>query len=192
MAKEVQAIQYKIFDENFKEIFWSQLVSIIGGLIAGSALALYTDQLLLIPSMLILLPGFLEMRANISAPMASRLSSGLFLGIIKPTGTNQIKKNIIHGNVIASFLLSFILSLLLGIVVFLMNYFVFQFYTPKLILIIVIAGLLANMLEIPVALFATFYLFKKGHDPNNIMGPFLTSLGDITSIAAILFTLVIL
>src|SRR3989339_2131966 len=93
MPKE---IQYKIFDANFKEIFWSQLVSIFGGLIAGSALALYTDQLLLIPSMLILLPGFLEMRANISAPMASRLSSGLFLGIIKPKGTNQTKKNIIH------------------------------------------------------------------------------------------------
>ncbi|MEK6921530.1 MAG: magnesium transporter [Nanoarchaeota archaeon] len=189
MTKQVQ---YKIFDENFKEIFCSQIISIIGGLIAGSALALYTDQLLLIPSMLILLPGFLEMRANISAPMASRLSSGLFLGIIEPKKKTETNKNIVRGNVIASFLLSFILSLLLGIVVFLMNYFIFQFYTPKLILIIVIAGLLANALEIPVTIFATFYLFRKGHDPNNIMGPFLTSLGDITSIAAILLALVIL
>jgi mgtE-like transporter len=189
MAKEAAS---KLFDENFKEIFCSQIISIIGGLIAGSAIALYTDQLLLIPSMLILLPGFLEMRANISAPMASRLSSGLFLGIINPKQKTETNKNIVRGNIIASFLLSFILSLLLGVVVFLMNYFVFEFYTPKLIFIIVIAGIIANALEIPLTIFATFYLFKKGHDPNNIMGPFLTSLGDITSIAAILLALVII
>ncbi len=189
MAKK---IHHHIFDTDFKEIFWSQIISIIGGLIAGTALALYTDQLLLIPSMLILLPGFLEMRANISAPMASRLSSGLFLGIIQPTGKSETKRNIIHGNVIASFLLSFILSLLLGFVVFIMNYFIFQVYTPKLILIVVIAGVIANALEIPVTILTTFYLFKRGHDPNNIMGPFLTSLGDITSVVSILITLVII
>lgn len=180
----------KLFDMNFREIFFSQIVSIAGGLIAGTVLAIYTEKILLIPSMLILLPGFLEMRANISAPLASRLSSGLFLGVIHEK-SNPTKKRIVQGNILASFLLSVIVSLLLGIITFFVNYFFLQVYTPKLIVIVLLAGILANAVEIPLTLFATFYLFKKGHDPNNIMGPFLTSLGDIVSIVSILFALVV-
>lgn len=181
-----------IYDRNFKEIFWSQIISILGGLLAGTVLALYTEKLLLIPSMFILLPGFLEMRASISAPLASRLSSGLFLGVIPPKKNSITKTRIIQGNVLASFFLSIITAFLLGLIVFVMNYLVFEIYTPKLLFVIVIAGVLANTLEIPLASFVTFYLFRKGHDPNNIMGPFLTSLGDITSIVALLIALMLL
>ncbi len=181
-----------IYDHNFKEIFWSQLVSILGGLLAGTVLAVYTDQLLLIPSMFIFLPGFLEMRASISAPLASRLSSGLFLGVIAPEKNSPTKTKIVRGNFLASFLLSIITAFLLGFIVFAMNYLVFEIYTPKLLFVVLIAGVLANILEIPLTFFVTFYLFKKGHDPNNIMGPFLTSLGDITSIVALLIALMLL
>ncbi len=176
---------------NFKEIFYSQIISIAGGLIAGTVLALYTEKILLIPSMLILLPGFLEMRANISAPFASRLSSGLFLGVIK-LKSDPTRRKIVRGNVYASFFLSILVSLLLGFVAFVVNYFILQVYTPKLIFIVLLAGIIANAIEIPITVLATFYLFKKGHDPNNIMGPFLTSLGDITSIVSLLIALVIL
>lgn len=182
----------RIYDRNFKEIFWSQIISIFGGLLAGTVLALYTEKLLLISSMFILLPGFLEMRASISAPLASRLSSGLFLGVISPKKNSTTKTRIIQGNVLASFFLSIITAFLLGLIVFAMNYLVFEIYTPKLLFVILIAGVLANALEIPLASFVTFYLFRKGHDPNNIMGPFLTSLGDITSIVALLIALMLL
>ncbi len=72
------------FNEKFKEILFSQIISIIGGLIAGTFLAVHTDQLLLVPGLFILLPGFLEMRGSISGTLSARLSSGLFLGVIKP------------------------------------------------------------------------------------------------------------
>jgi mgtE-like transporter len=179
----------RIFDKDFKEIFSSQMVSIIGGLIAGTILSLYTDQALLIPGMFILLPGFLEMRGNISGSFTSRLSSGLFLGVIKP---NIKKTKIIKGNLLASFFLAIFVSLTLGLVAFLFNFFVFQISTPKIILVPLIAGIISNAIEIPLTLFATFYLFRKGHDPNNIMGPFVTSTGDITSIVSLLVALVIL
>ncbi len=178
----------RIFDESFKEILSSQLVSLLGGLIAGTMLAIYTDKLLLIPGMLIFLPGFLEMRGNISGSFASRLSSGLFLGIIRP---NMIKTRIIKGNLLASFTLVIFISFVLGLLSFLFNYFILNISTPKIILFPIIAAIIANAIEIPLTLFATLYVFKKGHDPNNIMGPFITSTGDITSIAALLITLVI-
>lgn len=178
-----------LFDKSFKEIFSSQIASIVGGLIAGTVLAIYADKLLLIPGMFVLLPGFLEMRGNISGSFASRLSSGLFLGVVKP---NKFKTKVVKGNLLASFLLAIFVSFVLGLVAFLFNLFVFRTFMLKIILLPLIAGVIANAIEIPLTLLATFYLFRKGHDPNNIMGPFVTSTGDITSIVALLIALAVI
>lgn len=178
-----------IFDKNFRDIFSSQMVSVIGGLIAGFVLAAYTNKLILIPGMLILLPGFLEMRGNISGSFASRLSAGLFLGVIKP---GRKVTRITKGNMLASFFLAVAVSFALGLIAFIFNYFVMNGLAYSLILIPVIAGIIANAIEIPLTLSVTFYLFRKGHDPNNMMGPFVTSTGDITSIVSLLIALVIL
>ena len=177
-----------IFDKDFKEILSSQVVSVGGGLIAGTILAAYSNELLMIPGMLILIPGFLEMRGNISGTLASRLSSGLFLGLVKP----DLKTKVVKGNMLASFVLAIFTSLALGIVAFLFNYFVFNIVLFKIIMMPLVAGVIANLIEIPLTLFATFYLFKKGYDPNNIIGPFVTTTGDITSIIALLIAMVIL
>lgn len=179
----------KFLDRNFKEIFSSQLVSIIGGLIAGTILGLYLEKLILIPALFVILPGFLEMKGNIAGSLASRLSSGLFLGIIKP---NKPNKHIIKGNVFASFLLAIIVSFALGILGLFFTYLVFHKLAWNLVLIPVIAGILANLIEIPLTLSATFYFFKKGHDPNNIMGPFITSTGDVVSVISLLIAVVII
>jgi len=175
--------------EEFKEIFSSQLVSVFGGLLTGTILAVYTDKLLLIPGMLILIPGFLEMRGNISGSFASRLSSGLFLGVINPKHNNT---KLIRGNLLASFFLAFVVSLSLGLIAFGFNYLILRILIPKIILIPLIAGIIVNAIEIPLTLFTTFYLFRKGHDPNNIMGPFITSTGDVTSIISLLIALVLI
>jgi mgtE-like transporter len=145
--------------------------------------------MLLIPGMLVLLPGFLEMRGNISGSFASRLSSGLFLGVINP---NKIKAHIIKGNLIGSFLQAIIVSFCLGLIVFFFNFFVLGVFMPKIILVPLLAGIVANAIEIPLTLLMTLNLFKRGHDPNNIMGPFVTTTGDITSIIALIFALVLL
>lgn len=170
-----------VFDQQFREIFYSQMVSVIGGLIAGTILAISTDKLLLLPGMLILLPGFLELRGDINGSLAARLTSGLFLGVVK-----QKKSKVVKGNILASFFLVLLISSVLGLLAFTFSYLVFGIFTPKIILIAVLAGILASLLEIPLTLFLTFYFFKKGHDPNNIMGPFITSGGDITSVIALL------
>jgi mgtE-like transporter len=178
-----------VFDKDFKEILSSQLVSITGGIIAGVVLAAYTDKLLLIPGMLLALPAFLDMRGNISGSLSSRLSSGLFLGVINP---KKWDSKIIHGNFHACFLLAVIISLFLGLLAFLFDYFVLKVFYPNIIMIFLLAGMIANMIEIPLTIFLTFYVFKKGHDPNNVLGPFVTSSGDVTSVLALLIALVII
>lgn len=178
-----------LFDKRFREIFSSQLVSILGGLIAGTILAIYTDKLFLIPGMFILLPGFLEMRGNISGALAARLTSGMYLGFVNPRKPNT---KIIKGNILASFMLAIIVSFALGLLAFIFNYLAFGILTLKILFIPLVAGILANAIEIPLTLFFTFYLFRKGHDPDNIMGPFVTSTGDITSVLSLLIVVLLI
>ena len=179
----------KLYDKNFTEILSSQTISIIGGIIAGIILASYTDKLLLIPGVLITLPAFLDMRGNISGSMASRLSSGMFLGIIK---TKKSNTPILRGNIIASFILAGIISLFLGLTAFVFSWLVSHVLFPRIILIFFFAGIIANLIEIPLAIYTTFYLYKNGYDPNNIFGPFVTSTGDITSVLSLLMALMII
>ena len=179
----------QLLDKNFNEILSFELLALVGSLLAGTILASYFDKLFLLPGIFILLPGFLEMRGNISGAFSSRLSSGLFLDVVKP---NKLNTRIIRGNLLASFLLVILISFLLGLIPFLFNYLILDIFTPKIILVPLIAGIIANLIEIPFALLVTFYIFKKGHDPNNIMGPLVTSTGDVTSIISLLIALVII
>jgi len=178
-----------LFDKNFREIFSAQLFAIIGGLIAGVVLAVYVDKIFLIPGMLIIIPGFMAMRGNISGTFASRISSGLFLGVINPY---KLNKKIINGNIKGSFALAIIVSLALGLIAFAFNYIIMGVVTLKIILIPLLAGILSNFILNRVTLFSTIYLFKKGHDPNNIIGPFIATIGDITSIVSLLIVILLI
>lgn len=178
-----------LFDKDFKEIFSSQIISIIGGVIAGSLLAFYTNKLFLVPGMFLLIPAFLEMRGSISGSLASRISSGLFLGVVK---TNRYNTRIIKGNVFASFALALFVSIILGLVVFFINYFLFKIMYFGVIFLPIVAAIISSLIEIPLVIFITLYLFRKGHDPNNIMGPFITSTGDITSVIGFLIGVILI
>lgn len=179
----------RIVDEDFREILASQIISIIGGLIAGTILAAYTKQIFLIPGMLIIFPGFLEMRNGISGSLTARISAGLHLGIVKPSGRET---KLIKGNVFAAFLLALVVSLALGLLAFAVSSLFFGAVTYRIIAIPIIAGVISSLVEIPVTVFFTFYTFRAGYDPDDVMGPFITSLGDIISIISLLLAIAVI
>jgi mgtE-like transporter len=177
------------FRKDFDEILTAEMASTAGGLAAGTMLAFITNQIELIPALLIFLPGFLEMRGNISGSLSARLSSALLLGVTKP----KVRKNrILRGNVAAAMLLVIVVSVILGAVAFFANGIFFGVYDYRIIGIAFIAGLLSNMIEIPLAVLTTFWIFRHGHDPNNIMGPYVTATGDISSIISVFIAIVII
>ena len=169
------------------DIFKSQLASLTLEMFAGVLLAISLDKILLIPSILILLPGFMEMRGNISGTMSARISSGLILGEVKPKWR---KNKILKGNVLASFILVVVDSLILGVVAWAITLFIFGVSSMTVIWIALAAGILSNALQVPIVTYMTFWFFKKGHDPNDVMGPYITAIGDLLSTFS-LFLLVI-
>lgn len=175
--------------EEFGEITLAEIISVTGGVFAGLLLALAIGRIELVPGLFILLPGFLEMRGNISGSLSARLSAALFLKYTKPRMRNNF---VLRENVISSIVLALFTSFVLGIIAFLISFYVFGISSPVIIYIAVFAGIISNVIEIPLTVFFTFWLFRHGHDPNNIMGPYVTTIGDIVSIASILLALIVL
>lgn len=179
----------RVFTKDFKELFYTQIISITGGLLAGSLLAFALDKIYLIPGFFILLPGLLDMRGSISGSLAARLGAGLHLGVVKP---KTLINKITIGNVKAAILLTIIMSSLIGSVAYLVNYFLFDANYPKIILISLFAGILSNVIEVPMTVILTFWLFRRGLDPNNIMGPYVSTSGDIATVLSLLIALVVI
>ena len=72
------------------------------------------------------------------------------------------------------------------------SYYFFGITSAKIIYIAVAAGLMSNAILIPLTVWFNLWLFRRGHDPNNIMGPYITTIGDIISVISILAAIVIL
>ena len=168
--------------EHFREMFSIEIVSMTGALLAGLILATYKQNFEILPVLFILFPGFLEMRGSISGSLSARITSGLFLHAIKPE--IKLTKPLV-GNIIAALLLTVITSAILGSVAYLASSYIFGYTNFAIVYIAVLAGLISSVIEIPVTIVATIWIFKKGHDPDDIIGPYITTLGDITSVLSL-------
>jgi len=171
----------------FEEILVIEFISVTGGVFAGALLAHFLDKLALIPGLLILMPGFLAMRGNISGAMAARLSTALHLGLV----LHDKDRHVLRSNTWAAFALGVLASVFLGIVAYLGTLLFFRMQSPDIILVAFIAGIISNLIMIPLTSWTTLWLFRHGHDPDNIMGPYITTVGDIVSVISLIIAVVI-
>ena len=170
--------------KTFEEISISQTISIFGGLIAGSILLVYIDHILLVPGLFILLPGFLEMGNAISGSLSSRISSRLH--------QNTLTNLIILKNIIASLLLNILTSVVLGAVIYTISRIIFKIDNYQLFIIPIIAGLISSIIVLPLISHMVLWLYHHHEEPDNIIGPIITTIGDIVNIGAILIAIIIL
>lgn len=164
-----------------KESTLSEILSISGGTLAGLWLAKITGILNALPGMIIMIPGLMGLRGNILGVMSARMGTALHTGLIEPkfAYTKQTLTNIL-----APTILSGLVSTLIGI-------FAYVFYIAsgiegavlwKLMLLGTLSGVLATLIASPFTLLMAITVFKKGVDPDNVMGPVVTSIGDITTL----------
>jgi len=167
--------------KEFLEILSSQLVAITGGVIAGTLLAVFTDKLFIIPGLLIILPGYLELKGAIAGSLASRIGTELHTKRIRPNK----KSVLIKENEQASLILILFVSMILGIATYMITFFLFGQNHPKLILVPMLASLVSSVFLFPITVKMAIWLYKHHHDPDNVMGPWIMSFGDIESIIAL-------
>ncbi|MBR9679268.1 MAG: hypothetical protein GON13_03300 [Nanoarchaeota archaeon] len=176
-------------DRDFKEILIAELVAVTGGVFAGSMLAFFTGKLEMIPAMFVLLPGFLEMKGGVGGSLSARISSSLHKGTLK---TKNISKKFLFGEGFVSFSLLVCTSLILGFITFVFSWLVLNIFLPLVIFVPVIAILLSSLFELSLFVFSVVFLYSRGFDPDNVMGPYVTTIGDITSILSLVIAVVLL
>ncbi|MCD6236968.1 MAG: magnesium transporter [Thermoplasmata archaeon] len=161
------------------------------GIFSGAILGGRIEGLIAVPSILIMLPAFLEDGGAIGGILAARLSSSLHLGSIETK--KGIPKNVLK---------MFVTMHILGIIIFTMvgsfAYIIAKFLgisSLPLHLTIAVSLLAGEMLIVVVNLIA-YYIsiisFKRGVDPDNVTIPTITSTIDLIGTACLIAVLIIM
>lgn len=179
------------YNSTIKEGLIALLICAVGDLMAGIILGKMTFFLETFPGLLVIIPGAIGMRGNIFGSFASRLSTNLHIGIISP---NFELSEQLNYNIFASFVLTLILSLFLGIVAKIMC---LMLHYPSMslvdfIIICVVAGIISNLIMLPITMLISFKSFQHGWDPDNITSPIIAAFGDLFTLPAIILSVLIL
>ncbi|RLI91322.1 MAG: hypothetical protein DRO95_04545 [Candidatus Altiarchaeales archaeon] len=157
------------------------------GSISGILIEYNLSKFLLLPSLLVMIPAFLEEGGNIGSILASRLSSRLHLGLIEPEF--KLDKNLVM-ELISSFILCFCVFPLVGIMNFISSKLT-NLQTLNLIdtiLLTTISGVILTIIISLITVLLSFISYRRGYDPDNILIPIVTSTADILGIMILIFT----
>jgi mgtE-like transporter len=142
-----------------------------------------SNELELIPGLIVITPAVLGMRGNISCTLGSRLGSAIHMGLITKIDRNPELVN----NVSGSLLLSFIMSVILGITGHIITIALGMQSAGAitLTLIAVLAGVSSGLILSVVAVLLALGMFRFGFDPDNVVTPAIATIGDIVSMVMI-------
>jgi len=167
------------FVETFKQSFLA-LAFDLGGLLAGSILVAFSDILSSAPWVLIIYPSIISMRGVIGGFFSGRLSTALHLGTIKPSFLDNTRnfRVLVYSTVI----LTLQSSLMMGSLAFLIN--VSLWGTQTIESLSIFSAILTTMglslfFVSPVTIGISILSFKHGLDPDIIVYPIMSTLGDI-------------
>lgn len=152
----------------------------LGGMLAGTLLALYLDVFSITPWALLLFPGILSVRGAIGGVFSGRLSTALHVGTVRASFT----KNTRHFYLLlyAIITLTFESGFMMGLATSLFGVFLWGTTAADLlaILVVIITTMGLSLVFIsPITLGISVLSFKKGLDPDVIVYPVISTVADI-------------
>lgn len=162
------------------------VVSLVAGLFAGTILGSESMRagIKSVPGLLLLLPAFLATRGGVYGSLGARLSSGLYQGVIEPRF--ELDERVAHA-ILASFINGMTVSVFIAVVAFLVLLaFGEAGSLLQLVGIMLIAGFLSALLMLSVLVTVVFVGYRRGLDPDNLVGPIVTTLGDVFGVLFLL------
>lgn len=167
------------------------LVSLGGGIFAGSVLG--SESMIAgferYPGLLLLLPAFLATRGNVYGALGARISSGLHQGLIDPNFSADPR---LVNAVTASFINGIGISVFIGA----LSWSILRVIPGRdpaqlaeLVGIMLVSGVLTSVVLIGGLLALVFGGYRHGLDPDNLIGPIVTTLGDIFGVVFLLVAL---
>ncbi len=148
---------------------------------AGQLLLYKQEGLLWFPIFLISIPVINSVSGNIGSVLGARLASGLHVGYI----SISLNDKRMHDNLIISILMGVVTYAILAIVIYCIVLFgnlrvgigLFEFIT-----ILLSAGFLLICIVSLASVLTAFLSFKRGLDPDDMVAPVVTTIGDVMGI----------
>ncbi|MFD1598558.1 magnesium transporter [Halobellus rarus] len=153
--------------------------SLVGGLFAGVVLSGMRAELRAVPGLLVLVPALLATRGNVYGSLGARISTALHQGLVEPrirAGDERLRAAVAaalaNGLLVSSFAAVAVFSILtvLGDTVAPL---------PVLVATALLSGLLSGVALAGVVVTAVFAGYRRGRDPDTLVGPLVTTTGDL-------------
>jgi mgtE-like transporter len=171
----------RIIWESYPVLVLCAIISLSAGLVLDSQF----NSIRVVPLVLWMVPPINGINNNVCSILGARLGSALHVGLIEP----KIKKQkVLDDNIHATWFMSIGTFLFTSAV-----FFAIALITGVAVgqaLVLVLAFFVASMVAIAVTMLCTislaFLSFTKGLDPDNVVIPIVTSIGDMCGVTFLL------
>lgn len=166
------------------EILPALALTSVGALGAGALLGAMAPYLEAEPGLLVMVPGLMAFRGNVSASMGARLSSAVHLGLLDP---DDPFGSVAKANVVASLTLSTVIGAVVGLLGWGASLALGLPAVPVWVFVVVavltglLSGSILSMVTVSIVIVAT----RRGVDPDNVTGPLLTTVGDVITLSVL-------
>lgn len=152
----------------------------LGGMLAGTILAIHLDIFSLAPWALALFPGILTIRGAIGGLFSGRLSTALHIGTVKASYTKNTK--LFYLLLYAVVVLTLESSIVMGLATSLLGVFLWRItitdLAATLAVIVTTMGLSIALIS-PITIGVSILAFKHGLDPDVIVYPVISTVADV-------------
>lgn len=160
--------------------------SLVGGLLAGVVLGGMQAELRAVPGLLVLVPALLATRGNVYGSLGARLSTGLHQGLVEPRV--DLGNRRLRGAMAAALANGLLASAVAAVAVFLLLTVLGDDVArvTTLVAVSLVSGLLSGVALTAVVVVVVFAGYRRGRDPDTLVGPVVTTTGDVFGLAFLL------
>jgi len=172
--------------EAYREALPALTASVIGGLFAGVVLGGMDDELRAVPGLLVLVPALLATRGNVYGSLGARLATGLHQGLIEPRVRTDDER--VWAAVAAAMANGVLISVFAAVAAFAILAGLGRSVASlaTLVAVALVAGLLSGLALTLAVLVVVFAGYRRGLNPDALVGPLVTTTGDIFGMAFLL------
>jgi mgtE-like transporter len=170
----------------YREALPALVASLFGGLLAGVVLGGMRPELRAVPGLLVLIPALLATRGNVYGSLGARIATGLHQGLVEPRlGAADRRLAAAATAAVSNGLLA---STFASVVVFSLLTGLGDRVAPlaTLVAIALIAGVLSGVVLTVVVVTVVFAGYRRGRDPDTLVGPIVTTTGDVFGVLFLL------
>ncbi|MFB6302667.1 MAG: magnesium transporter [Haloferacaceae archaeon] len=170
----------------YREALPALAVSIVGGLGAGVVLGGMRAELDAMPGLLVLVPALLATRGNVYGSFGARIATALHQGMVEPRLT-EVDERLVRATT-AALGNGLLASGFAAVAVFVVLSTLGAAVAParSLVAVALLAGLLSGLTLTVVVVVAVFAGYRRGLDPDTLVGPLVTTTGDVFGVLFLL------